>query len=567
MLTPEQIQQINQQIGNKKPQEKSVQQKNAEFMADLQMRRQRKDNIQKAQTEEKKKSFLQKASDVSGKILGLGGLGEKAVDFMSKSEQGFGKTLGGAIATLTEGKKINEASQKNIESGNTLLELAQKTDDNERKKRLLNLAKEAYEFAGISYDDVIQEVNKSTKQIVGEGLGVATDIAAVGKYGKALNLSKAGTAKEAFKMGAKKYGIEGGIIGAGFGTAESMKEDETIGKNIISGLTGGLTGGIIGSITGGLMARKQYKLPEKVTKLRESAIEQYKRGLQATKEKYKEKAEKIIPDLLEDKVWGTHKSLMAKAEAGIALSNEEYKILGELKGYADISGITNMIDDEIKKVTLASGRVSSVNTQKVKALTELKADILAIDAFDKIKDNKASQQALRELAQQYGTEVYETRRAQKTIMDNKTLSQVKKVDSAIRDLLNKDPRNIKYAEINKAFHTNSELAEILSETAFRKEGHKFLNMIRSLSFGGGAVTGAVVGGAPGIVVGGFSLTAVAEILNSSWWNTLRAVQKNQLAKKLEQKVGQELSNALILLSRQGIKGVEQLLNQSIETED
>lgn len=37
--------------------------------------------------------------------------------------------------------------------------------------------------------------------------------------------------------------------------------------------------------------------------------------------------------------------------------------------------------------------------------------------------------------------------------------------------------------------------------------------------------------------------------------------QNQLAKKLEQKAGQELSQALILLSRQGIKYAEQLINE------
>ena len=389
---------------------------------------------------------------------------------------------------------------------------------------------------------------------------MAMDIAAFGKYG-ALNIKGAKTAGEAFKIGAKKFGIEGAIMGTGFGVSEAMKEDESLVGITKAGMTGGITGGIIGAVVGGLGARKQYKLPEKAESLRQKAIEQYKRGLQATKEKMKEKSEKIIPELLDDKIWGTHKQLMQKAETGIALSNQEYQQLGKLKGYAEISGIQEMIDKEISKYTLTSGRISDINTARVKTLEGLKLDLMAIDTFDKIKDNKVSQQALRELAQQYAGEIYETRKSQKTIMDNKTLSQIKKVDGAIRDLLNKDIRNIKYAEINRIYHLNSELGEILSETAFRNEGNRWLNMIRSLSFGGGAVTGAVVGGAPGVVIGGLSLGILGEILNSTWWNTLRAVQKNQLAQKLEQKVGQELNQSLILLSRQGIKGVQQLLSE------
>lgn len=488
------------------------------------------------------------------------GIGRKILDFFTSSEQAFGETLGGAMATFS-GKKLQEESTKTYqELGDAVLkQLKNPLVSDENKKRIVEM------YSKSNPEILSEEVNpalaKTAKQIYGEGLGVFMDIASFGKYGKGLNVSKAKTAGEAFKIGAKKFGLEGAVLGTGFGVAGAMQEDKNLADITKAGITGGITGGIISGVIGGLSARKQYLLPEKAEALKQKAIEQYKRGLNATKEKYKEKTQKIIPDLLDDKVWGTHKQLMQKAEQGIALSNQEYQQLGKLKGYANISGIQNMIDDEIAKYTLASGRVASINQARVKALEELKLDLLAIDTFDKIKDNKASQQALRELAQQYGEEIYQTRKAQKTIMDNKTLSQVKKVDSAIRELLNTDPRNIKYSKINEVYHLNSELAEILNETAIRKEGHKLLNIIRSLSFGGGAVTGAVVGGAPGVVIGGLSLGVLGEILNSTWWNTLRAVQKNQLAKKLEQKAGQELSQALILLSRQGIKYAEQLINE------
>lgn len=546
MLTPEQLEFYRKKY-NVGPNATKTLPSAEERIAKLRTAAARKNEIDEYQAkmpEEKKKSLLRKVGD-----------------FFTSSEQAFGKTIGEATATLSKDYQAAQESQVRLDEmnkklGEAIIEGKKQGKDTSRMERLYQ------DNTGrvFNIEEIIPSSQKSVKQIAGEALGTVADIAAFGKYGKALNVTKAKTAGQAFKMGAKKFGIEGSALGAGFGISGAMQEDESLKQITSAGVSGAITGGIIGAVLGGLSAKKQYQLPEKAAKMRQKAIDQYKRGLQATKEKYKEKSEKIIPELLEKKIWGTHKSLIKKAEAGIILSEKEYEQLGKLKGYAEIDGIVNMIDDEVGKYTLVSGRVSSVNTQRVNALNELKADILAVDAFDKIKDNKASQQALRELAQQYGAEVYETRKAQKTIMDNKTLSQVKKVDSAIRELLNKDPRNIKYAQINEAYHLNSELAEILSETAFKKEGHKFLNMIRSLSFGGGAVTGAVVGGAPGVVIGGFSLMALSEILNSTWWNTLRAVQKNQLAQKLEQKAGQELSQALILLSRQGIKAVNALLN-------
>jgi len=504
------------------------------------------------------KSFLQKFGDVSGGILGLGGLSSKALSFLTKNEQAFGETLGGAAALGGQSRLQEESTQRYKELGDAVLrQLQDPSIPNENKKKIVEMYQESN--PEILSEEINPILAKTAKQIYGEGLGVATDIAAFGKYGKALDVTKAKTAGQAFGIGAKKFGLEGAALGASFGASEALQEDKTAGEIAGRATLGGITGGIIGAVVGGLSARSQYLKPEKATKLREKAIEQYKKGLKATKEKYKEKAESVIPELLDNEIWGTHKELLKKAQEGVALAESDYRKLGELKGMVEIDGIFNMIDNEIAKYTQKTGRVTSVSTQKVKALEELKLDLLALDAFDNIVDNKAAQQSLRELAQQYGQELYETRRAQKTIMDNKTLSQVKKVDSAIRALL--ADANPEYAKINKVYHTNNELAEILNETAQRTGGQKLINMVRSLSFGGGAVTGAVVGGAPGVVIGGFSLTALAEILNSTWWNTFSAVRKNRLAQKLEQQAAKGIGQGIILLARQGIKYANELLRE------
>ena len=47
--------------------------------------------------------------------------------------------------------------------------------------------------------------------------------------------------------------------------------------------------------------------------------------------------------------------------------------------------------------------------------------------------------------------------------------------------------------------------------------------------------------------------AFTEVLNSTWWNTLNAVRKAKIADKLLTKSGATLSNALILLARQGAR--------------
>src|SRR6185436_1551410 len=108
-------------------------------------------------------------------------------------------------------------------------------------------------------------------------------------------------------------------------------------------LTSGAISGVIGGTLSGFANMKNVS-PET---LKKEAVESYKRGLNATKEKYKEQADKIIPDLLDDKTWGTRKKLIKKAEQGIRLSNDEYAKLGELEGTVNTDGLLQKIDDEI----------------------------------------------------------------------------------------------------------------------------------------------------------------------------------------------------------------------------
>lgn len=487
----------------------------------------------------------------------------KVGDFLTSSTQKFGTTLGEAAAVQSRDVAMAQKSQAGLED--SLNKMAIQIAKNKKLGKDTRNLEEAYKniSGGQKFDitKIAPSISKKKRQIFGEAIGTGLEALSGGLATRSAGTLGAKTVGQALTRGALRQIPESGITGAVSGISQAMQEGKGLRETVKAGITGAGIGSLIGGVSGGLSTRSKFLAPEQAAKIKLGAVEQYKKGLQATKEKYKEKTEKIIPQLLDQNWWGTRKNLLKKAETGINLNQKEYEQLGELVGVSNIKGITSNIDKEMQKLTLASGRVSSVNTQRYNALKDLKADILAVDSLDKIKDNTASQQKLRELAQSYGKEVYETRRAQKTISDNKTLSQVKKVDGMIREMLNKDPRNIKYAEINKAFHVNSELAEILEETAFRKEGHKVVNIIRALSGTGGITAGALTGGLPGMLVGGIGLTAFTEIMNSTWWNTMRAVQKNKLAEKLLTQSREGMSKTLQMLSKQGIIGVNKLLNK------
>jgi hypothetical protein len=528
-----------------------------------------------------------------------------------RSEIGFGQSIAGALPSFVPGsgaaiakQSEQEAAQKNQIITN-LIEAKRKlqAEGKDTSRIDAELARQGGGQLEADVAKIVPSTQKSAKQVLGEGLGVAADIASFGTYGTAAKGAKAGqiltraqqatniaalpkaaSAGQAFLRGAKAGAKTSAAIGAGYGFTGALQEDEDLGGIIKDTLTGAATGAVIGGAIGGLSERAAFNRTGRAEELKRKAVEQYKRGLEVTKEKYKQKADQIIPDLLDQKVWGTRKKLLEKAQKGLKLTGEEYEKLGELKGMIGTEGLLGKIDDEIGKYTFTKpglsatgeklatltgegGRVSSVNTARVKALQSLRDDILAISVFDEAgKNPQAFQEQLRQLAQGYGEELYQGRKSLKTVFDNKTLSQVKKVDGAIRGLLN--TKNPDYEKINKVYHLNSELFDILAETAQRKGGQKWWSLIRSVSSGTGATAGSVVGGAigsapgaiGGAVVGGAIGNTLTTILNSAWWNTLRAVQKNNLANKLLQMSPGERNQAILMIGRLGVKGVEDFLN-------
>jgi hypothetical protein len=479
------------------------------------------ENQGSTQTQQPQQSFLQKAGKVAGNVA-----------------QGAGEFLGmGAL-----GKGLGLATFKLTPEG---MQLSKKVNDGTANTDELE-----------AYYAIFKDA-PTPKQTIGSALQTATSFIPAGKIGK---VSGAKTGLQAFTTGAIKSAIPAATTGAVYGAGQAMQEEKNIGGIAKSATIGGLTAGIISGVLGGLFAKKQFDAPKKASAIRDKAIEQYQSGLNTTKEKYKDKAQRIIPDLLDQGVWGSVNTLKKKAESGVNLSMDEYKKLGELKGIADTEGIEKLIANEMKKYVTPGGSVISVNQGKFKALQGLAEDIKTLKS-DGIVENEE----LRKLAQQYGEVLYESRKAQKTINDNATLSQVKKVDSAIRELLN--TTNPDYAKINQVYHLNSELQDILMETAKRKGGQKWFSLIKSVATAGGLSTGAVAGSSfgsggavAGSVIGGSALIGITTLLNSSWFNTLNALRKWRLADKISKLPLQDVPRTINALSAGGTKAVLDFLS-------
>ena len=634
--------------------------------------------------------FWGKAANVAKKVGG----------FLIQNEQNFGQDIGDAIYAPFAANQIQDEAIQNVNQMNQLLNQRKALKAAGKDTTHIDAAIKSINDNHPDYmeqlGNIVPSIKKSNKQILGDAAGVATDIAAFGTYGNAAKgaqtgkllvsgpvssavgdvLGKAGIGTSAFektvptaatKLAAFGKGALEGVkqavpIGLAYGAASSAQADDPLPTMVKKALISGTVSGVIGGALSGVANLRNVN-PDT---LDQEAVASYKKGLAATKEKYKDEADKVIPDLLDQKVWGTKKQLVEKAEQGIKLSADEYGKLGELQGTVSTNGLVQSIDDEIanysrggraftekmdavdsaianhlqsadqilnepdmadkvakaggietilddaknnivaqlrhdgindaadvieKTDTAGAGSIGdfmntlkqsvadglepkpvSVNSAKISQLQKLKDDVESLQLYN--KPGEAYQQDLRELAQDYGNVVYETRKSLKTVEDNSTLSQVRKIDTAIRDLLNTN--NPDYAKINEVYTMNSRLFDILDETARRKEARPLISWFNAIVGSGGATAGATAGGfiagPAGSTVGSLGMGTLAvgltTALNSTWYNTLRAVQKANLADKLTEIGSLTAAKYWVqILNAQGVKGVNQLLSTPKEQLD
>lgn len=512
----------------------------------------------------------------------------EAGSLLTTSEQGLAETYSSAIMAQTKDydrylQSFNQLSVDNQKLANAIIKNKQTGKDSSRLEKQL---KSNLQGSEMKVEDIIPAINKTVEQVAGESLGTFLDIASAGEYGAATKgaesfkllkpvakgaeimpkIAKPLSATKAFFQGAKPMAKTGAIFGGGYSASQAMQENKSFGDTIIDTVKGTVAGGLFSAVLGGFDKMSKYQAGEKAAVVRQDAIDQYRRGIKVTKERYAEMQDKIIPQLLDEGTWGTFNNLMKKADDGIALSGEEYNKLGELQGIIEINGLTEKIDQKMKELTTKTGSVISVNQSRYNQLEKLKNDIIGfqdkamIVSESGIYTKSALQQDLRELAQTYGADLYDTRKAQKTVEDSKTLSQVKRVDGMIRELLN--TKNPEYAKINKLYSFSTNLKDVLLESdRIQKNSNLFngidmLKRLGSLLVGGATLTTTF--GEKGLV-GSMGIAALYEIYNSTWFNTLRAVQKNKLSQKLLEMSTKDISKYLVLLSRQGLKAVDEII--------
>lgn len=228
----------------------------------------------------------EEAKGFGSKILS----GAKAVgNAIISSEKKFGKSIadampafvpGSAAWTNKENTKLMASSQQITD--NLLKTIKEKKARGEDTTRLEAALQQQMKDSGkppIDINEVNASVNKTAKQVFGEGLGVFTDIATAGTYGKAATGAKSfalskgvpsiigTTAKEATKSylgamgkgalkGAAKAAPMGAVAGAGQGFSRALQDDKDLSEAALDAAQGAIVGGVaagaLGAVTGGV---------------------------------------------------------------------------------------------------------------------------------------------------------------------------------------------------------------------------------------------------------------------------------------------------------------------------
>jgi len=205
-----------------------------------------------------------------------------------KSEKGFGESLAGAVQTQA-GKpvfgsqginplsalanvtgttkvqnQLNQAQQtKQDLIGQLTTRIQEKRTSGEDTTRLMKVLQDLSGTENIDETTFNLLKDKTAKQVIGEGVGVAADVIGAGTLATKVPgiVTKPTSLISGAVQGAKTGAVTGGSFGAVSGGARAAQDGESVTGGAVSGgiggaLLGGALGGVVGGVSGGVRGRQ-----------------------------------------------------------------------------------------------------------------------------------------------------------------------------------------------------------------------------------------------------------------------------------------------------------------------
>lgn len=347
--------------------------------------------------------------------------GRKVGDFFTSNTQKFAETLGASAAEYTgEADEINESSVAEADARFNLAKQMRSASPEQDAKIKAQLGKGSQ--VGVATDQ-ISALNKTNKQVFGEGLGTGLEMLSGGtlkgaKVGGAV-VKGASTLGGAVKTGAKIGAIYGAVSGASQGLQEDKSWAGILGSTAIGGITGAAVGGALGAAGHGLkqipaaLSKKSEKIYKNVLKMTPSELQRETAQGKNTPGLLKRLGAKgSIPDIqeeiggmLDDSTDELQKVLTERAKQGATISVDDFQHAAEksLEGYKTHVAEYGSIKDKLDTII--------ANTRR------LHGDNIPVDIANKIKSDLWKDSFNRAGTEVVNNAVYEAGSAMKTLIE------------------------------------------------------------------------------------------------------------------------------------------------------
>lgn len=254
--------------------------------------------------------------------------------------------------------------------------------------------------------------------------------------------------------------------------------------------------------------------------LRDSAEKTMAQALGATKEKFKEKAAELAPEMLNRGIKGTRKAMLNEATAATKAVGQQLDAAYSAAAQAGdtvagnlISGHLQLASDALKVKNAAGKLITIPGTERVvDRLAKLDAFVKTLGPdipVDRAAKVKRTFDKIVDKAGLFGA------KATASATDNADAWAIREASGAFRDLLN---RNATIADLNAEFAFQKGLKDVLKATVKRTQSQRsgLTDAVRSAA---GATMGAAVGGPVGAAAGAVGMEAVSRAWNSPIFKT------------------------------------------------
>jgi len=449
-----------------------------------------------------------------------------------KSEKGFGQSIAGAMGGIapkgslmrrfTGQESIDKANEMNQQvTSNLINKIKEKREAGQDTTRLMEALKTLDKE--VNFYDILNvstggSLDKSAKQVFGEGLGVATDILGAGALpGGISTATKATTIGQGIKTGAKAGAIGGSIFGAAKGATGAMQEDlsgaEIAGRAVGGGIAGGVIGGAVGGVTGGIAgairghsakvsAREGAFAKQLVSEKPTDLVKQQALKEGRVTESGLLKASKILPSKRDEKIAESVRGLVSSKKSAIqnlkSIDDTVRELNTGLKAYVAENKVpfnTNQLRTQLNngkadlKVIFASDKTAEKTYDAV------------VDEFVKLVKNKDTRGLMD------ARQAFDKIPAIKKLLDSQGLAENvrREVVHTARDQANKFvasllPKNNEYAQV---LLRESNMIRAIENIAAKNSGNIGMNNLQILTTRYPALKWVVGGlvGAAGVGVG------------------------------------------------------------------